>query len=52
MRDDHAIHGAAAAGEVDAVRRWLDADPALLETATGRARRRCTAPWPRARTAR
>src|SRR6187402_3408979 len=31
MRDDHAIHGAAAAGEVDAVRRWLDADAALLE---------------------
>jgi len=29
VRDDHAIHGAAAAGEVDAVRRWLDADPAL-----------------------
>jgi ankyrin repeat protein len=31
MRDDHAIHGAAAAGDVEAVRRWLDADRALLD---------------------
>src|SRR4029450_13304833 len=31
MREDHAIHGAAAAGEVDVVRRLLDADPTLLE---------------------
>ncbi len=31
MRDDHAIHGAAAAGELDAVRLLLDGDPTLIE---------------------
>ena len=31
MRRDHPIHGAAAAGELDVVRRLLDADPSLLE---------------------
>src|SRR5687767_14338642 len=30
MRRDHPIHGAAAAGEIDVVRRLLDADPSLL----------------------
>jgi ankyrin repeat protein len=31
MRIDHPIHGAAEAGDVDAIRRWLDGEPALLD---------------------